>query len=170
MKRLFLSLGGLVAALRRGEEVEKCLSSALYCFDRPECGLFVISSEPDGSSITTVMLDEFLSGPRQCDPAKLHRLAKELYEAFESGRLYVPPQGQLDYAQLDGFLQDHGLRPTSVASEAGYCHPAAIKAILRANPKEALAVYDHAGQPWSSQISNTDDPKAGDPTMWLATA
>lgn len=172
VKRLFLSLGGLVAALRRGdEEVEKCLSSALYCFDRLARELFVISSEPDGSSTTRVVLDEFLSGPRQCDPAKLHRLAQELYEAFESGPLYVPPQDRLDYQQLDGFLAQQGLHPTGLAGNLGYNYPDAIVAILRANPRDLL-VYDHAGRPWSSITADwphSDDPLDGDPES-LATA
>lgn len=134
----------------------------MFCFDRP--GLIEVMPEPGGSSTTRVVLDEFLSGLRQCNPAKLHRLAQELYEAFESGRLYVPPQDRLDYQQLDGFLAQQGLHPTGLAGNLGYNYPDAIAATLRANPCDLL-VYDHAGRPWSSRFSNTDDPEVGDPEV-----
>ncbi len=141
---LCLSLGGIVAALRRQDrDVWNALQTALFCLDRP--GLF-IPLEPDSSnrciSCTVNGLKEFESGPRELRVGVLNLLVVQLSIAWEQGRLYFPDTGRLDYSQLDRFLAGHGLRPTELTGD--YNYPDAINFVLRENP--GVVVIDHDGQ------------------------
>ncbi len=167
---LFLSLGGLIAALRRGDEkVAASLSTALYCFD--QTGLIAETRRPeDGSTEHRVVLGDFLYGPQRCSPEILKDLSFELYRAFEDERLYFPCEGRLDYGQLDRFVQRHGIRPSGLSSSEFYRDPDAIGGLLVANSPGSLTVYDGFGYAWQATANEFDDPEVDDPPLCLAPA